>query len=219
MRLQNTITRTAIAGLGAAAVLLNGCVYYMPEPQRNTVIGTGVGAGVGAAAGGMIGNERGAIIGAGVGALGGYAWSQYMAGKKAQMERATAGTGVQVIQTADNLLELSAPSDISFAVNSADIQPRLRPVLDQFAADLGSQQGLEIFIVGHTDSSGSDAINDPLSLARANSVRAYLAGRGVNPALVRTEGRGSYQPIAGNDTAEGRARNRRVEIYLGQRAG
>jgi len=219
MLLQNTITRTAVAGLSAAAVLLSGCVY-MTESQRDTAIGTGVGAGVGAAAGGMIGgNGRGAIIGAGIGALGGYAWSQYMASKKVQMERAAAGTGVQVTQTVDNRLELNVPNDISFAVNSAEIQAQLRPVLDQFAADLGGERGLEIHIVGHTDSSGNDAINDPLSLARANSVRAYLTGRGVNPALIRTEGRGAHQPIASNDTAEGRARNRRVEIYLGQRAG
>jgi outer membrane protein OmpA-like peptidoglycan-associated protein len=135
------------------------------------------------------------------------------------MERAAAGTGVQVIQTPGNRLELNAPTDISFATNSAEIQPQLRPVLDQFAAGLGSQRGLEIMVIGHTDSTGTDAINDPLSLARANSVRAYLAGRGVNPALIRTEGRGSHQPIASNDTVEGRARNRRVEIYLGQRAG
>ena len=212
------VPRAVIACLGAAAVFLGGCVN-MTEQQRDTAVGTGVGAGVGAAAGGLIGNGRGAIIGAGVGALGGYAWSQYMASKKAQMEQAAVGTGVLVTHTADNRLELNAPNDISFAVNSAEIQPRLRPVLDQFAAGLDRQQGLEIIIVGHTDSTGTDAINDPLSLARAGSVRSYLSQRGVNPALVRTEGRGSHQPIASNDTAEGRARNRRVEIYLGQRAG
>jgi outer membrane protein OmpA-like peptidoglycan-associated protein len=217
MLLQKTAARTVIACLGVAAVL-SGCAN-MTGPQRQSAIDTGVGAGAGAVVGGLIGNGRGAIIGAGVGALGGYAWSQYMAGKQAQMEQATAGTGVQVTRTADNRLELNAPTDISFATNSAEIQPRLRPVLDQFAAGLDRQQGLEITIVGHTDATGTDAINDPLSLARANSVRAYLAGRGVNASLIRTEGRGAHQPIASNDTAAGRARNRRVEIYLGQRAG
>jgi outer membrane protein OmpA-like peptidoglycan-associated protein len=217
MSLKKSIPQTAVAAVSAAAILLGGCV--MTQPQYDTAVSTGVGAGVGAAAGGIIGNGRGAIIGAGVGALGGYAWSQYMANKKVQMERAAAGTGVQVIQTPDNRLELNAPTDISFATNSAEIRPQLRPVLDQFAAGLDRERGLEIMVIGHTDSTGTDAINDPLSLARANSVRAYLNGRGVNPALVRTEGRGSHQPIASNDTAEGRARNRRVEIYLGQRAG
>jgi outer membrane protein OmpA-like peptidoglycan-associated protein len=214
MPLKKPTAQTAIVCLGAAVVLLGGCAN-MTETQRNTAIG----AGVGAVAGGIIGDGRGAAIGAGVGALGGYAWSQYMANKRAEMERATAGTGVQITQTADNRLQLNVPNDISFAVNSSEIGPRLRPVLDQFAAGLGYQQGIEITIIGHTDSTGSDAINDPLSLDRANSVRAYLANRGVNPALILTQGRGSHQPIASNSTADGRARNRRVEIYLGQRVG
>ena len=73
-------------------------------------------------------------------------------------------------------------------------------------------------IVGHTDSTGSDAINTPLSLNRANSTRDYLMMRGVSGSRIHTEGRGSYQPIASNSTNEGRARNRRVEIFVGERA-
>ncbi|MDR2154085.1 MAG: OmpA family protein [Burkholderiaceae bacterium] len=212
--MKSFITQTAVVSLGAAAILLGGCAG-MTETQRNTAIG----AGVGAVAGGLIGDGRGALIGAGVGALGGYAWSQYMINKKAEMERATAGTGIQITQTADNRLQVNAPSDISFAVNSAEIQPRLRPVLNQFANGLGEQQGVEISIVGHTDSTGTDAINDPLSLNRANSVRNYLASRGIDPRQIVIQGQGSHQPIASNGTVEGRARNRRVEIYLGQRIG
>ena len=154
----------------------------------------------------------------GVGALGGYAWSHYMENKRAQMQQATAGTGVQVTQTADNQLKLNVPNDISFATNSAAIEPRLRPILDQFAQGLGQQPGMQVSIVGYTDSTGNDAINNPLSLERANSVRDYLAGRGVNPGIVRTEGRGSHDPIASNATEAGRAQNRRVEIYLAERA-
>jgi outer membrane protein OmpA-like peptidoglycan-associated protein len=85
---------------------------------------------------------------------------------------------VQVTQTPDNQLKLNIPNDISFATNSAAIEPRLRPILDQFAQGLGQQPGMEVTIVGHTDSTGNDAINNPLSLARG-SVRDYLAGRGV----------------------------------------
>ena len=128
------------------------------------------------------------------------------------------GTGVQVTQTADNQLKLNVPNDISFATNSAAIEPRLRPILDQFAQGLGQQPGMQVSIVGYTDSTGNDAINNPLSLERANSVRDYLAGRGVNPGIVRTEGRGSHEPIASNATEAGRAQNRRVEIYLAERA-
>ncbi|MDO5086542.1 MAG: OmpA family protein, partial [Comamonadaceae bacterium] len=154
----------------------------------------------------------------GVGALGGYAWSRYMENKRIEMERATAGTGVQVTQTPDNQLKLNVPSDISFATGRADLNAGLRPVLDQFASGLGQQPGIEVFIVGHTDSTGNDQINNPLSEARANSVRDYLVSRGVDSRRIRTEGRGPREPVASNATAEGRAQNRRVEIFLAERA-
>lgn len=205
--------RRLLLAVTASAALLGGCAN-MNETQR----GTAIGAGVGAVAGGVIGHGRGAVIGAGVGALGGYAWSRYMEGKRQQMQQATAGTGVEVSQTPDNQLKLHIPNDISFDTNRADLQPRLRPILDQFAQGLGQQPGTEVFIVGHADASGTDAINNPLSLARANSVRDYLAGRGVPAHSIRAEGRGSREPIASNATEAGRAQNRRVEIYLAERA-
>ncbi|MGB3070522.1 MAG: OmpA family protein [Ottowia sp.] len=205
--------RTLILSVSAAAILMTGCAN-MSETQRNT----GIGAGIGAVAGGLLGDGKGAAIGAGVGALGGYAWSRYMENKKAEMERATAGTGVQVSQTPDNQLKLNIPNDISFAVGRADIQPALRPILDQFAQGLSSQPNTEVTIIGHTDSTGSDAINNPLSVQRANSVRDYLSSRGVDTRRVRTDGRGSHEPIASNATEAGRAQNRRVEIFLAERA-
>lgn len=205
--------RGAVVAVTAGALWLAGCAG-MTETQRSTAIG----AGVGAVAGGVIGHGRGAVIGAGVGALGGYAWSRYMEGKRQQMQQATAGTGVEVSQTPDNQLKLHIPNDLSFDTNRADLQPRLRPILDQFAQGLGQQPGLEVFIVGHADASGTDAINDPLSLARANSVRDYLLSRGVDARSMATEGRGSREPLASNDSPAGRARNRRVEIFLAERA-
>ncbi|MET4579761.1 OmpA family protein [Ottowia thiooxydans] len=206
-------SRALVLSVTAAAVFATGCAN-MTETQRNT----GIGAGIGAVAGGLIGDGGGAAIGAGVGALGGYAWSRYMENKKAEMQRATAGTGVQVTQTQDNQLKLNIPNDISFTVGRADIQPALRPILDQFANGLGTQPNTEVVIVGHTDSTGSDAINNPLSVERANSVRDYLSARGVDSRRVRTEGRGSHEPIANNGTDAGRAQNRRVEIFLAERA-
>ncbi len=197
----------------AAAMIMTGCAN-MTETQRNTAIG----AGVGAAAGGLIGDGKGAAIGAGVGALGGYVWSKYMDNKRTQMQQATAGTGVEVTQTSDNQLKLNIPEGVSFDTGRSDIKPNLRPILDQFAQGLGQQQNTEVFIVGHTDSTGTDAINNPLSVARANSVRDYLATRGADTRMIRTEGRGSREPIASNDTAAGRAANRRVEIFLAERA-
>ena len=140
-----------------------------------------------------------------------------MQDKKVAMEQATAGTGVQVTQTPDNQLKLNIPSDVSFDTGRADIKPNLRPILDQFANGLSSQPNTEVRIVGHTDSQGSDAVNDPLSLNRAQSTKQYLAGRGVDPNRVAIAGRGKYEPIADNATEAGRARNRRVEIFLGER--
>lgn len=209
-----SIGRSVAIVASSVAVLLSGCAD-MSETQR----GTAIGAGIGALAGAAIGDSKGAAaVGAGVGALGGYVWSKQMAEKKAAMERATAGTGVAVSQTADNQLKLNIPSDISFDSGRSNIKPNLQPILNQFAQGLSSQPNTEIRIVGHTDSTGSDAINNPLSLDRANSARDYLVARGVDARRITTDGRGSHQPIADNSTENGRARNRRIEIFLAERA-
>lgn len=207
------VPRAGIA-VTALALLLGGCAN-MSETQKGTAVGAGVGAGVGA----LVGKGKGAAIGAGVGALGGYIWSNHMEKKKAEMERATAGTGVSVTQTADNQLKLDIPSDVSFDTGRADIRPSLRPILDQFASGLRDQPNTEIRIIGHTDSTGSDAINYPLSEQRAASARDYLAARGVDYRRIVTAGRGSREPIADNNTEAGRSKNRRVEIYLAERQG
>lgn len=205
----------------AAAVALTGCAN-MDEVQRGTATGAGIGAGVGAvlgAATGRGGGSRtatGAVLGGTAGAVIGNIWSKRMEQQKQAMERATQGTGVAVTQTADNRLKLEIPSDISFATNRADIQPNFRPILDRFAAGLVDYPVTTVNIIGHTDSTGSDAINDPLSLSRADAVRDYLAARGVDPQRIRIEGRGEHEPVATNDTAAGRARNRRVEIFVAE---
>ena len=211
LRIPHRGTTIASACLIAVAAL-SGCAN-MSDTQRSTAIG----AGVGAVAGGVVGNGKGAAIGGAAGALGGYIWSQHMAKKKAEMEQATAGTGVAVTQTADNQLKLEIPADVSFDTGRADIRPSLRPILDQFASGLREQPNTELRIVGHTDSTGSDAVNNPLSLQRAASARDYLAARGVQANHIQIAGRGSYEPIADNGTDAGRAKNRRVEIYLAER--
>ena len=205
--------RGLLLAVAAVAMVVSGCAN-MTETQRDVAVG----AGAGAAAGALLGKGKGAAIGAGVGAAGGYVWSRYMENKRAQMQQATAGTGAQVSQTDDNRLKLNIPSDISFDTNRSDIKPDMRAILDSFADGLHDHPDMEIDIVGHTDSTGNDAINDPLSMDRANSVRNYLVQRGANGRNIRTEGRGSHEPIASNDTAQGRAANRRVEIFLAERA-
>ena len=134
------------------------------------------------------------------------------------MEQATAGTGTVVTQTPDNQLKLTIPNDISFDSGRHDIKPTLRPILDQFAQGLAQQPGTEVRIIGHTDNVGSDALNNTLSVNRASSARDYLVGRGVSASRIAIDGRGERGPIADNSTEAGRARNRRIEIFLAERA-
>ncbi|HEY0824327.1 MAG TPA: OmpA family protein [Ramlibacter sp.] len=210
--------RTSLLAITAAAFGLSGCADMnlggMSDTTRNTAIGAGVGALAGAAIGG---DAKGALIGAGVGAAGGYIWSQHMQQKKLAMERATMGSGVAVTQTADNQLKLNVPGDLSFDTGRADIKPNMRPILDQFANGLSGQPNTEVRIIGHTDSTGSDELNNRLSLERAQATRNYLVSRGVNPNMVMVAGRGEHEPVAENTSDAGRARNRRVEIFLGER--
>ena len=200
--------------VGACALALVGCDTMTAE-QRGATTGAVIGAVAGQVVGG---NTRGTAIGAALGGLGGYVWSRQMEDKKRQMEAATAGTGTVVTQTADNQLKLSIPNDISFATGRHDIQPRLMPILDQFAQGLNQQPSMEVRIVGHTDNTGSDAINNPLSVNRAQSARDYLVSRGVASTRISIDGRGAREPIADNSTEAGRARNRRIDIFLAERA-
>ena len=209
------LTITAIA----AAMALSGCAN-MSETQTDSAKGAGIGAlaGVllGAATGGSKGAAKGAVIGAGAGALGGYIWSTKMQEQKRAMEAATAGTGIGVSQTADNRLKLDVPADAGFSSGSSTLSPTMVRVLGQFATTLQQNQATQVAIIGHTDNTGSDAVNNPLSFNRANATRDYLVSRGVSPTRIATDGRGSREPVADNATAAGRAANRRVEIYVAE---
>lgn len=205
--------RVAATIVLAGAIALAGC-ETMDERQRGTAQGAAIGAVAGAVIGKATGGKAGtgAVAGAAVGAIAGNLWSKRMQDKQRAMEQATQGTGIEVARTEDNQLRVNVPSDISFAVGRADLQPALRPVLDQFAQGLDATTVVRI--VGHTDSTGSDAINEPLSLERARTVSNYLQDRGVPASRLEIAGRGSREPVADNTTPEGRAQNRRVEIFL-----
>jgi len=186
----------------------------MSETEKGTATGAAIGAAAGAvlssATGGSAGT--GAVVGGAIGAVAGNVWSKRMEEKRQAMEQQTKGTGIEVAKTEDNQLKVNVPSDFSFDVGRSAIKPEMRPVLDQFAK--GLDPNMRVRIIGHTDSTGNDAINNPLSIDRAQSVRDYLAARGVSPTRVETSGEGSRRPIASNDSVEGRAKNRRVEILL-----
>jgi len=205
----------------AATLALAGCAN-MSETERGTATGAGIGAGLGAIIGATTGGgggsraATGAALGGIAGAVAGNIWSSKMEKQKQEMEQATRGTGVQVSQTADNRLKLDIPSDISFDTNRSDIRPNFRPILDRFATSLVENPATMVTIVGHTDNTGTDAINNPLSIDRAARTRDYLTTRGVAPARLTIDGRGSHEPLASNDTSAGRAKNRRVEIYVAE---
>ncbi|HMC14672.1 MAG TPA: OmpA family protein [Albitalea sp.] len=209
------ITRTAVCGMAAAALLTAGC-STMSERERGTAAGAGIGAAAGAVLSSATGGKAGtgAVVGGTLGAVAGNLWSKRQEERRIAMEQATRGTGVEVTRTQDNQLKLNIPNDISFDTNSATIKPQMRSVLDPFVNTLRDDPNARLTIVGHTDSTGPDSVNNPLSVERAQSVRDYLAARGVSPSRIATIGRGEHEPVADNSTEAGRARNRRVEIYL-----
>jgi outer membrane protein OmpA-like peptidoglycan-associated protein len=203
----------------AVTVTAAGCAD-MSETQKGTAMGAGAGAVLGGLVGGIAGpggakrTAIGAGIGAAIGAVGGNIWSNRMEAQKKAMEQATQGTGVQVSQTADNRLKVNIPADTGFATGKADLNPTLRPVLDQLASSLAQNPAALVEVYGHTDNTGNDAINGPLSRQRAQNVSNYLSSRGVASNRITSDGLGSSQPLVANDTAANRAINRRAEIYV-----
>ncbi|OYX18621.1 MAG: hypothetical protein B7Z09_04385, partial [Brevundimonas diminuta] len=181
--------KIAVAGLSIAALLgAAACTTtdpYSSTPRRNN---TGTGAVAGALGGALLGyltntssgeqGRKNALIGAGIGALAGAGVGQYMDGQQRALEAELSGTGVGVARQGDNLV-LRMPSDVTFATNQSDLDPRFLPVLDDVARVLNQYDRSMVDVVGHTDSSGGDAINQPLSERRAASVAAHLINRGV----------------------------------------
>lgn len=209
----------------SVAILLGGVACtttdpYSSTPRRNN---TGTGAIAGALGGAVLGyltntsdSEQGrknALIGAGIGALGGAAVGSYMDRQQRELEAELSGSGVGVARQGDNLV-LRMPSDVTFASNQATINPRFNATLDDVAAVLNRYDQSIIDVVGHADSDGADDYNLNLSRQRASSVAQALVSRNVLADRLYVDGRGESAPIASNDTAEGKAQNRRVEILI-----
>ena len=216
MRPFRTLTAIALSG---ALVATTACTTD-PMTGRRTISKTAIGAGVGLLGGYLAGDVIGGrsdrtakIIGAGVGVLAGGAVGAYMDRQEAELRRQTAGTGVDVIRSGDDLI-LRMPSGITFPVNSFTIQPQFQQTLNDVAQTLGSYNSTYVDVLGHTDSTGSEASNQTLSVNRAQAVANYLKSRGVVSARIGVRGYGETAPIASNDTEEGRAQNRRVEIKV-----
>lgn len=196
--------------------LLNACAtdpYTGESKVSKTAWGTGIGAAVGAGVGALIGGEKGALIGAGIGGVTGAATGGYMDIQASKLGEKLRGTGVQVMRDGDNI-RLIMPNSITFNTNDDTMKTSANAVLDSVAIVANEYDKTNLKIVGHTDSTGNDKINIPLSNRRAVSVANYLALRGVNASRLNAYGVGASSPIASNATEEGKAQNRRVEIYL-----
>ncbi|WP_265569791.1 OmpA family protein [Sphingomicrobium nitratireducens] len=207
--------------LAAGAMVATGaCTTDAMTGQKRISTEAGVGTVLGALGGYLLGDVIGGkndrterIIGAGIGAVAGGAIGAYMDKQEQELRRETEGTGVDVIRQGDDLL-LRMPAGITFGFDSSEVQPEFRSTLNEVAQTLTAYESTFIDVMGHTDSVGSDAYNQQLSQRRATAVADYLTMQGVNRARIATVGYGESQPIASNDTEEGRAQNRRVEIKV-----
>lgn len=215
----NNLNRLGTAALTAALLATTACTTN-PETGNRRLSRTAIGAAIGGIGGFFAGDLIGGrgdrtekIVGAGIGALAGGAVGNYMDRQQRELERQTAGTGVEVIRQGDELV-LNMPSGITFASSSYAIEPQFRDTLNQVAQTLKSYEQTFIDVRGHTDSTGGDAINVPLSQNRAQSVASYLIGQGVQSARIETRGYSSSQPVADNNTEAGKQANRRVEIKI-----
>ena len=207
--------KTFICSLLAVS-MLTACAtdpYTGESKVSKTAWGTGIGALAGAGIGALAGGEKGALIGAGVGAAAGAGTGAYMDVQARKLRQELLNTGVQV-QEANGQIYLIMPGNITFDSNDANIKPAFQPVLNSIAKVINEYSKAMVQVNGYTDSTGSAATNNSLSLMRANSISNYLRLRGVNGNRIVSNGYGSSNPIASNATAAGREQNRRVEIVL-----
>lgn len=199
-----------------ALIILSGC-SSLNNTAKGSMIGAAGGAALGLLVGHFAGNKAigaavGTAVGAGTGAIIGRRMDK-AAEAAAEIQNAT----VETITDANNLtaVKVTFDSGVLFATNKYDLNADAKKNLSQFAQILKEYNDADVAIYGHTDSTGSDAINDPLSLNRANSVAQYLKSLGVSSNQIKNvEGFGSKEPVADNSTAAGRAQNRRVEVYM-----
>ncbi|HTJ17661.1 MAG TPA: OmpA family protein [Steroidobacteraceae bacterium] len=208
-----------VAVVAAAVFAVAGCETVNPYTQETQTSKAAKGAGIGAAAGAVVGlltkgdKLQNALIGAGVGALAGGGVGYYMDVQEKKLRDRMAGTGVTVTRMGDNIT-LNMPSNITFALNSADLNQQFFNALDGVSMVLKEYDKTVIEVAGHTDSSGSDQYNQALSERRAQAVAGYLGSHGVKTQRLITIGAGEAHPVASNDTEQGRSQNRRVELTI-----
>lgn len=210
----------AIAAALCVGIMVSACGS---AAGNGALIGTGGGALLGAIAGRLIGGNAqgtaiGGAVGAAVGATAGTLIGKHMDKVKAEAAAKAQAAQVEMIKDANGLDCVKVTfgeNGIKFATNSSTLNDAAKAELAKFAGVLKNNTDCDVAIYGHTDSSGNDAINLPLSKKRAESVSTYLNTCGVAAAQVKdVQGLGSSIPAGDNSTAAGKALNRRVEVYL-----
>jgi outer membrane protein OmpA-like peptidoglycan-associated protein len=190
-----------------------------PKGMNKTTKG-GIIGGLGGAAGGAIlgrviggksGTAKGAILGAVVGGAGGALIGRRMDKQAAELRRDLEGATVERVGEG---IKITFASGILFASNSSNLTPAATGNIDELANTLQKYADTNVVIDGHTDASGSDAINQPLSQRRAQAVANELTAKGVDTSRITATGYGSSQPVADNTTVAGKAANRRVEVAI-----
>jgi len=214
-------TKILVVGVVLTTFGVAACTTVNPYTQEKQVSKVAIGTGIGAASGAVIGlltasgkhSRRNALIGAGIGAVAGGGAGYYMDVQEAKLRQRLQNTGVSVTRQGDNII-LNMPGNVTFATNSPNINAGFYEVLNAVAVVLKEYPKTYVDVVGHTDSTGDAAYNQRLSEDRARSVAGYLTSQGVQVERLLVAGRGETEPIASNDTPEGRSQNRRVNIQI-----
>ena len=216
--------KKAISLFLCATMIASGCMFTscssLSKTGEGTLIGSGAGAALGAVAGALIGKDgKGAAIGAAVGTAVG-AGTGALIGKKmdkkaaelaaleaAQVETVTDVNGLEAIK-------VTFDSGILFPTNGTTLSADSKAALSNFAKQMADMPDTDLTIYGHTDNTGTAAVNEKISAQRAESVAKYLQSCGMSSSRMTTEGKSYNEPVASNETAAGRAQNRRVEVYI-----
>jgi len=211
--------RSGLSIFVMAAMLLAGCAQPMTKTQKGAAVGTGVGAAVGAGLGQAIGGDtKGTLLGAGIGAvvggLAGAGIGNYMEKQEAALNQQLAASEAASVRREANALAVTFKSDMLFDSGSAALKPGAYQEINRVAQVLVQYPETRIRVAGHTDSDGSEAFNQDLSVRRADNVRNALVGQGVAASRISTIGFGESQPIADNTTAAGKQLNRRVVVTI-----
>ena len=202
-----------------ACLLLTGC-SSMTNTGKGALIGGGGGGALGAGIGALIGGGKGAAIGAGVGAAVG-AGAGALIGKKmdkqaAELKQQLAEADVQTVTDQNGLqaIKVTFPGGILFPTNGTTLSASAKTELAQFANSLRNNPDTDVQIYGFTDNTGSMEVNTRVANGRSAAVESFLANSGITPTRLSAQGIPMADYVASNDTAEGRAQNRRVEIYI-----